>query len=266
MYKKSDIGVYYNSHNVRILFRDYIYGNKRFEKAIQCVVESVPDTAKQILDIGCGIGHSSWLFKEAFPDAKIIGVDISDISIEFARKLFNHPRISFKTADISAHPAEKPFDLVVMIDVYEHIPQQERTSLHLTLKSLIKENGWLVVTTPTIEHQAFLRKNHSDNLQIIDEDVTFDDLFKLAKDIGLTVVCLEKVAVWNSYDYQHFVGRMLKGFKGVPPAPFAGFKRRAINKLKKFIRMESVSRRHRRVKNVLGFDPLAQEQNGKRNE
>ena len=38
-----------------------------------------------VLDFGCGLGDTSIMLSKAFPDARIIGVDISGVSIAYAR-------------------------------------------------------------------------------------------------------------------------------------------------------------------------------------
>lgn len=266
MFTKSEIQAYYNDHNLRVLLRNFILGNKRFNKAIESVTESVPNSVKRILDIGCGIGYSSWLIKEAFPEAHILGVDISDKSIEIAKKLFRDPNISFEVDDLNTLTRREPFDLIVMIDVYEHIPRQQWPSLHQTLKNLISEDGWLVITTPTVDHQDFLRKKHPEGLQIVDENVAVDDLLRLAREVGMTVVHFEKIAVWNVYDYQHFVVRKPQVFKEVPKEPPPGFILRSTQYFKKLIGLDSVRQRRRKVKKVLGLDPLSYEQKRTYNE
>ena len=266
MFTKSEIRAYYNDHNLRVLLRNYVLGNMRFNRAIKSVTESVPKTVKRILDVGCGIGHSTWLFKEAFPQARILGVDISDKSIEIAKKLFSDPKISFEVDDLNTLSRIEQFDLIVMIDVYEHIPRQQWPSLHQTLKNLISEDGWLVITTPTVDHQDFLKKKYPEGLQIVDENVADDDLLQLAREVGMTVVRFEKIAVWNVYDYQHFVVRKSQVFKEIPKEPPLGLILRSTQYFKRLLELGSVQQRRRRVQEVLGFDPLAQEQNGPRNE
>lgn len=43
-----------------------------------------------ILDAGCGTGYKSLVLAEANPGAKIIGIDLSDASLDLARKRFQH--------------------------------------------------------------------------------------------------------------------------------------------------------------------------------
>uniref|UniRef100_A0A023F6L1 Putative farnesoic acid o-methyltransferase n=1 Tax=Triatoma infestans TaxID=30076 RepID=A0A023F6L1_TRIIF len=57
---------------------------------------------ENILDIGCGSGNVTVnVLSEYVPeDSTIIGADISDEMIKFARQLYTHPRITFKKMDI----------------------------------------------------------------------------------------------------------------------------------------------------------------------
>lgn len=256
---EQSIQAYYDDHNMRVLVRDYVYGNKRFDRALQFAIDATPDNLKRILDVGCGIGYSSWLLKKAFPEAHILGIDISDASIELARKLFRDPELSFETRDFVSSPPKALFDLVVMLDMYEHIPRKQRPSLCSTLHDLIDNDGWLVITTPTVEHQTFLRERHPDRLQIVDEDVTLDDLRKLANALSMTAVRLERIAVWNVYDYQHFAACRLKEFKELPAPRPPGFVRKATTKFINIFRTNSQEIRHQKIKELLGFDPLSKE-------
>lgn len=53
--------------------------------------QQVIDTKdKLILDAGCGTGYKSLVLAEANPGAKVIGIDISEQSLDLARKRFQH--------------------------------------------------------------------------------------------------------------------------------------------------------------------------------
>jgi ubiquinone/menaquinone biosynthesis C-methylase UbiE len=74
------------------------------------------DTAPQrIVDVGTGTGAGAFSLGQRFPDAEIVGVDLSAAMLEQARR--NTPeelrrRISFEQADASALPfADGSFDL-----------------------------------------------------------------------------------------------------------------------------------------------------------
>lgn len=256
MTKAQKIKDFYNDHNLNILVRDYIFGNKRFETAINFVNKSIPHDITRILDIGCGIGYSSWLLKRHFTKANVLGIDLSNKSIDVAKKLFVHPQIIFNAGDITRLSINDSFDLITMLDIYEHIPKNSREPLHERLRDLISDNGWLVVTTPTVEHQAYLRETRPEGLQIIDEDLSIEDLIKLAQNLNMGVTSLRKVAVWHYYDYQHLVARRNTNFNEASSSPSLGLLRRGINKLRRIIQMDPIQIRRRKVEKLLGFDPL----------
>lgn len=256
MPESQDLKAYYNDHNIRVLIHDYVYGNRRFEMAINRIVDSVPCSIRRILDIGCGIGYSSWLMKKAFPKARILGIDISDESIAAARGLFQFNGIHFERTDLLSFRPDSIFDLIVMIDVYEHIPKNLRESIHEKLRNLIADNGWLIVTTPTVEHQAYLRELHPERLQIIDEDVSIYNLIELAEALRMEVLFLDRVAVWHRYDYQHLVACRHNTFTSVSSYSSVTFSRRVLNRLRRIFLMDLRQIRRRKVKKTLGFDPL----------
>jgi len=257
--ERQDIQAYYDIHNMRVFIRDYVSGNKRFYSAVQFAIATIPKSLRRILDVGCGIGYSSWLLKEAFSEARILGIDISERSIEVAQKLFKEPRLTFETRDLISLPPRELFDLVVMLDVYEHIPHQQRPLLYSTLQGLIGDEGWIVITTPTVEHQGFLREKYPHRLQIVDEDVTCDDLLYLAQALSMKVVRFERVAVWNVYDYQHFAACRQKEFRQLPTLRPSGFMRKAARKFRNAFGTNTHQMRRRRVQEVLGFDPFSKE-------
>jgi SAM-dependent methyltransferase len=74
-------------NDINLLFAHSIIPShyKKFQEVISSV-------GKLILDVGCGSGYTSLLLAEANPGAKIVGVDISEPSVEMARKrlLYHH--------------------------------------------------------------------------------------------------------------------------------------------------------------------------------
>jgi SAM-dependent methyltransferase len=76
-----------------------------------------------IAEIGCGSGAILDELSK-FPDlrdARFEGYDISPQAIAIANGIGN-PRIEFQERDLLAEPAETRFDLLLIIDVFEHVP------------------------------------------------------------------------------------------------------------------------------------------------
>jgi SAM-dependent methyltransferase len=82
------------------------------------------ETPQSVLDFGCGTGTSSRLFHEIFPQAKVLGVDVSARSLEEARRL--HGSLSIRFAPLTEYRPEAQFALVFCNGVFHHIPPSER--------------------------------------------------------------------------------------------------------------------------------------------
>jgi len=96
-----------------------------------------------ILDIGCADGNLTGKIKSEFPKAKVTGVDMYEKSLDFARK--NHPNIEFISADARKLPFKNgQFDVIVAVEVLEHIPQNER-AVREVYRCLAKNGRFIVV-------------------------------------------------------------------------------------------------------------------------
>ncbi len=79
-----------------------------------------------ILDAACGLGYGSAMLARQFPHARVIGVDISEYAINYARANFAGvlPNLEFHLADacnLSMIP-EGTVDLVISFETIEHVP------------------------------------------------------------------------------------------------------------------------------------------------
>jgi SAM-dependent methyltransferase len=104
-----------------------------------------------ILDAGSGLGQYSWLMSRMNKDWRISGVDIDNEQIEgcktFFRKTGHGERISFRTADLTAFKEPDAYDMILSIDVMEHIVEDER--VFLSFYESLKRNGILIISTPS---------------------------------------------------------------------------------------------------------------------
>lgn len=195
---------YYDSQITRRL-NDYVEGNERVEKAWATVLEWAPDPPRRILEIGCGIGDTSFRMAEQWQDAEVVGIDISARAIEVGRRLFQSPRIMLDCRDLSREPVEGSFDLIVMLDVYEHIGLSARPHLHRTIKNCLSEKGRLILSFPTPPHLAWLRANQPDQIQPIDNDVSALHVAEMAEELRTALLLYREVDVWRTADYAHAV-------------------------------------------------------------
>jgi SAM-dependent methyltransferase len=90
---------------------------------------------RRILDAGCGRGDYSFYLARRYPEATVIGVDIDTARVERNQRMAEKLRISnvlFQVADLATSQFGEPFDIVISIDVLEHIPQQEQALRNLS--------------------------------------------------------------------------------------------------------------------------------------
>jgi len=127
--------------------------NKWFLERLQSDVAPRMDLRRQtrILDLGCGCGKSSLLLAELFPNAHIVGLDISAANIAQGRRALQArqlPGITFECEDYSQRRFPKEyFDLIVADSVLHFIPGAERDILPKLIGELAP-GGHLVFSIP----------------------------------------------------------------------------------------------------------------------
>lgn len=101
----------------------------------------------QILDAGCGIGHSIYFLNELSPGSQFLGVDQTEVYIKEATKFFGSlENAKFVTANVEELPAKysKFFDVAVSRAVISWMPGYEKfmqalvavTKKHIFVSSL----------------------------------------------------------------------------------------------------------------------------------
>ncbi|KAM3108690.1 class I SAM-dependent methyltransferase [Phormidesmis sp. 146-33] len=108
--------------------------------------QSVVDTTdKVILDAGCGSGYKSLILAEANPGAKIVGIDLSEESVDLA-----HKRLQFYGFDDAAFHALSIYDLPQLGLKFDYINCDEVLYLLPDMKaglevmrSVLKPNGMI---------------------------------------------------------------------------------------------------------------------------
>lgn len=184
---------------------DFIHRLPRIEVAIETLADWAPSNPCRVLEIGCGVGATSWRMARAWPKAEVIGVDPSAASIEVAKTCFKLPNLFYHAGFLQELDFEQKFDLVVLMDVYEHIPASDRKALHASLKRLLSQKSRLILMMPTPAHQSFLRKHLPDGLQPVDEDIHPHQITMLADDVDARLLYYREVGVWHYGDYVHVV-------------------------------------------------------------
>lgn len=105
---------------------------------------------RRVIEVGCGDGwNCAQLADRGF---EVVGTDFNKQAIDWARKMA--PSIPFFCGDLTdgrfAAKYPDPFDIVLAVEVVEHIPPDECVNAIATMRSLVRNGGHLVVTVPSV--------------------------------------------------------------------------------------------------------------------
>lgn len=202
---KEQVKAFYDDHSGDRL-RDFTKCNPRVEAAVAAIAEWAPPRPARVLEIGCGAGSTAWRMARAWPQAQVIGLDISEGSISLARRCFRRENLEFRAGEATPETtAGGPYDLVVMVDTFEHIAAEDRPALYAVLRARLAAEARIVVTVPTPEMLRHVAANVEGGLQPVDEDIDLPVILGFAEGVGAELVSYRKVGIWFYGDYAHFV-------------------------------------------------------------
>lgn len=124
-----------------------------------CRQEGVEFNTARVLDIGCGTGFYSELLHE-LGVKHYVGIDVADVLLPQLASRF--PEYEFRKGDITEEKVDGEFDLVLMIDVIEHIVEESKLSSAMdNVRNCIGNKGVFVVSgmrAVSKKHLFYLRR------------------------------------------------------------------------------------------------------------
>lgn len=119
---------------------------KQIERYVNSITSKYVSKLKgRVLDIGCSTAYGLYLFKNKGWD--VLGLDPSDKCIELSKKHYDISVIK-GTFDLSLFENEKPFNIIILCHVLEHLvyPDIVIEQLH----KLINEDGVVYIEVPNL--------------------------------------------------------------------------------------------------------------------
>lgn len=102
-------------------------------------------TPSRIAEIGCGEGVLATELNRAWPDAEILGIDITPQPGRLYRGDPTAATFRSCSADDLAASDAAGFDLVLMCDVLHHVPPPMRAGIVAAGRALVADNGVLAI-------------------------------------------------------------------------------------------------------------------------
>ncbi len=116
-----------------------------YHQAIQPQLEIEPQT---ILDLGCGVGMSTFALQKTYPQAKVTGVDLSPYFLAVARYRSKQQQKSIDWLHRAAEStglADASFDLVSACLIFHELPQTAAREIIAEARRLLRPGGYLTI-------------------------------------------------------------------------------------------------------------------------
>ena len=129
---------------------------KRLPGEKKRILQQVPGSPNNIIDIGSGPGFFTYCLSRSFPQARVVGVDGDRQSVEEAAGAYVQPNLEYRFGDI-ADLEPGSYEVAVMCSVIEHLPNVGRSLRRVN--ELIAPGGVLLLDTDNAFSFKFLLAN-----------------------------------------------------------------------------------------------------------
>lgn len=115
----------------------------------------------KLLDVGIGQAFLEQELTKCNINFKLSAVDISKLSIERAKKNYNAKTFCDDALKIDKLFKPKSFDTIVAIELIEHISPNKIFPFYKKVRTLLKDNGIFIISTPLNEGLRYMKENPS---------------------------------------------------------------------------------------------------------
>jgi SAM-dependent methyltransferase len=165
-----------------------MYGQARDVFTKLCQQENINFQLANVLEIGCGTGFYTQLLYDLAVNS-YLGVDITDVLFTDLKNKF--PDFTFIKKDVTVDKLEGQFNLIVMIDVIEHIVEKTKLSFALeNIRNCLSNDGRFIVAPVASESKKHLFYVHSWSLADLKPNFTeysFRELVPFRNDYILVI-------------------------------------------------------------------------------
>lgn len=143
----------------------FLFGMPIIGLRIRCrnILSLIPENQnyQRILDAGSGSGVLTFAIARKFKNAKVTGFDLNQEEIDISKKIAEkcgYDNINFKNIDIETMDMDNYFDLIICVDILEHI--ENDVNALSKLYSALAKDGILVLHIPALYRRYPVFKKH----------------------------------------------------------------------------------------------------------
>ncbi|MEW6162055.1 MAG: bifunctional glycosyltransferase family 2 protein/class I SAM-dependent methyltransferase [Nitrospirota bacterium] len=130
-------------------FKSYSYYTREFSH----IVNLIPPTAKNILDVGCGAGLCGKEIRGAGIRGNIVGIEINPVVAKDAE--MHMDRVIVGDVENLDIPGDTKFDCIILGDILEHLI--DPWTILRKLSECLSEDGIVIASIPNIRHYKIIK-------------------------------------------------------------------------------------------------------------
>jgi len=160
------------------------------KKLRRAIVRAITNNPKEILDLATGTGGVAIEIKRRFPNANIVGIDLSNRMLEIAKRKAKRENrnIKFIQRNIEKTSFQNKFDAVTISFAFHELPEKNRRNVIKEAYKLLKNNGIFVLMDYSMSKNLFLKITQSLFINIVEppyaRTILYEDFEKEFREIG----------------------------------------------------------------------------------
>jgi ubiquinone/menaquinone biosynthesis C-methylase UbiE len=114
----------------------------------EVLLSEIPSNPENILDLGCGVGLSTFALRETYPNSNISGLDLSPYFLAVANYQSQQKNKSINWIHSAAeltNLSEESFDLISSFLMFHELPQSAAKNIISSANKLVKKGGYFAI-------------------------------------------------------------------------------------------------------------------------
>ena len=197
------MNLFERNQKVRAFFNEkidtYDDVHSAFMKTKKALADNLESGTKKILDLGAGTGLELIYVFEAFPDAEVTVIDITENMLEELKKRSFADHVTTICGDFFEVEFGDSYDAVISTSALHHFKIEEKIKLYKKIYDCLKENGQFIncdkiaLSQEIEDGQLYELENNIENHKHIDTPLTVEHEIEVLKRVGFQEITSSNV-------------------------------------------------------------------------